>query len=63
MPGPRAAFFDTEPDNGILKGVKYVQASFDQKAPDILPQLKAYRLVKESNPGRSPGAEVFRGAS
>jgi|GEM_PF-5596233 len=31
MPAPRAAFFDTEPDNGILKGVKYVQASFDQR--------------------------------
>jgi hypothetical protein len=31
MPEPRATFFDSQPNNGILKGVKYVQASFDQR--------------------------------
>jgi hypothetical protein len=27
--GPLARAFDIEPDNGMLKGVKYIQASFD----------------------------------
>jgi hypothetical protein len=29
--GQVAGFFDIELDNGMLKGVKYVQASFDQR--------------------------------
>ena len=43
----------------MLKGVKYIQASFDQMAPDILPQSKAYRLVKKATPGHRRKQKFF----
>jgi hypothetical protein len=48
---------------GMLKGVKYVPASFDQRRLTFLPPLKAYRLVKKESSGNSPEAEALRGAS
>jgi hypothetical protein len=53
------AFFDIQTDNGILKGVKYLGPASTKKAPDILPHLKAYRLVKTVFPGDSPNSKRF----